>query len=260
MVDRDIVAVIPSSKFCAILGVTNRGYTLGYTESQSVSGLKQISPLLFDVQTRFLQVRALAEASKGDRASLREIELLSKHALATLDYALFAVDHLQAELPLTSVSAAAAAQDVAHELWQLSKTYNVELELDVTKRLEPVYANESALKGALFGLVSSVIIGQQQQGKKRRFVIAAQQTAPKTQRLGVYAKDELISAATLRQVRTLAGRARSAAPAELNNSGLGLVVSDQLTQALGSELQRFTHRSQKGIGFYVPMSAQLSLL
>lgn len=232
---------------------------MGYTEITPLDGLKQISPLLFDIQTRFLQVRALAEASKGDKSSLREIELLSKHALSSLDYALFAVDALQTELPLTSVSAAAAAQDVAQELWQLSKTYNVELELDVTKRLEPVYANESALKGALFGLVSSLIVSGQP-GERRRLVIAAQQTAPKTQRLGVYSPEEIIGSGTLKQVRSLAGKARSAAPAEFHNAALGLVISDQLTQALGSELQKFTHRRQKGIGFYVPMSAQLSLL
>jgi len=233
---------------------------LGQTENTPNDRLKQISPLLFDIQTRFLQIRALSEAAKGDKTALREIELLSKHALGTLDYALFAADYLQVELPLTSVSAAAAAQDVAQELWQLSKTYNVELELDVTKRLEPVYANEAALKGALFGLVSSLITAQVSQVKKRRFIIAAQQTAPKTQRLGVYSPDAIMDVSTLRQVRKLSGQARSAAPAEFNNSGLGLVISDQLTQALGSELRRFTHRRQKGIGFYVPMSAQLSFL
>ena len=230
------------------------------TDNTALNGLKQISPILYDLQTRFLQVRALAEVSKGDKTSLREIQLLSKHALATLDYAMFAVDSLQAELPLTSVSAAAAAQDVAQDLWQLSKTYGVELELDVTRRLEPVYANEAALKGALFGLVSSMIVSVQPTGKKMRFVIAAQQTAPKTQRLGVYSPDGVIGIDAIKQIRTLAGNARSAAPAELHGSGLGLVVSDQLTQALGSELQRFTHRRQKGIGFYVPMSAQLSFL
>ena len=139
------------------------------TENAAVEGLKQISPLLYDLQTRFLQVRALAEVSKGDKTSLKEIQLLSKHALVTLDYALFAVDALQTELPLTSVSAAAAAQDVAQDLWQLSKTYGVELELDISRRLEPVYANEAALKGALFGLVSSLIVSQQPNDKKLRF-------------------------------------------------------------------------------------------
>lgn len=233
---------------------------MAHTNNTSPTGLGQISPLLHDMQTRFLQVSALAEASKGDKQTLREIQLLSKHALSTLDYALFAVDSLQTELPLTSVSAAAAAQDVAHDLWQLSKTYGVELELDVTKRLEPVYANEAALKGALFGLASSLIVSHKPSNKPRRFVIAAQQTAPKTQRLGVYSPDGVISANAIKQVRKLAGNARSAAPAELHNSGLGLVFSDQLTQALGSELQRFAHRGQKGIGFYVPMSAQLSFI
>lgn len=226
----------------------------------SVVKLQQISPLLHDLQTRFLQIRAISEVSDGDKKSLHEIQLLSKHALCTLDYALFAIDSMQTEIPLTTVSASAAVHDVAHELWHLSKTYGIELELDVTKKLDPVYTNEAALKGALFGLATSLIIANNTSQNSLRLVIAAQQTAPQTQRIGVYSPDELVGAKALKQIRSLAGKARSAAPSGTHNSGLGLVVSDKLTQSLGTELQRFTHRGHKGIGFYVPMSAQLSFI
>lgn len=222
--------------------------------------LLRVTPLLFDLQTTFLQVKALAEVSKGDQTSLKEIQTLSKYALATLDYALFAVNSLQTEMPFTSVSAAAAAQDVVQDLRSFSKSYGVELDLDFTKKLEPVYVNEAALKGVLFGLVSSLILSQKFQPNNAKFTIAAQQTSPKTQRIGVYSNGGAVKVAIINRARGLSSKARSLAPSDINGSGLGLVVSDQLATALGSELQQFTHRKLKGIGFYVPMSAQLSLL
>jgi hypothetical protein len=233
---------------------------LGNPTFDGANRLQQFSPLLFDLQNHFLQVRVLAEISSTDRAAIKEIELVSKHALIALDYALFAVDALQTELPLTSVSAAAAAQDVAENLRLLAKAYDVELELDISNRLEPVYANEAALKGVLYGLASSLITASGITVKRPKIVIAAQGTTPKVQRLGVYSPNVIMPSSAIKQARQLAGKVRFLAPKELHHAGLGLVVSDQLAQALGSRLRQFTHRGQRGIGFYVPMSGQLGLL
>jgi hypothetical protein len=222
--------------------------------------LQRMAPLLLDLQTYFLQVRTLTEPDDVDNQALKEVRLLSRHALAMLDYALFVIDGLQTELALTTVSAAAAALGVAESLRQLAGSYNVDLDLDITNKLEPVFANEAAMKGALYGLASGLITGRSANGKRARLVIAAQETAPATQRLGVYSPDIIINPAVVRRARTLAGQARSVAPAEIHNAGLGIVISDQLTLALGSHLRRFAHRGQKGLGFYVPRSAQLSIL
>ncbi len=226
----------------------------------SSNRLQQISPLLFDLQNHFLQVRALAENSLDDPSALKDIELISKHALIALDYALFAVDAMQNQLALTSVSAAAAASDVAEDLRQLAKAYGVDLKIDISSRLEPVYANEAALKGALFGLATSLITASNPAVKKPKIVIAAQGTTPQLQRLGVYSPNVFMDPSAIKQARKLAGQARFVAPKNLHHTGLGLVVSDQLTLAIGSRLKWFTHRGQKGIGFYIPMSGQLGLL
>lgn len=222
--------------------------------------LIRIAPLLLDLQIYFLQIRALAEPKNVEEQSLKEIRLLSKHALAILDYALFAVDGMQTELAFTTLSAAALAQDVAENLRQLALAYNVDLDLDVTKTLEPVFTNELAAKGVLYGLASSLITASRSSKKRLRLVIAAQETSPSTQRLGIYSPDLIISLRLIKQARMLTGQARSMAPKSLHGSGLGLIVSDQLVVALGSHLKRFVHRGQKGIGFYVPMSTQLSFL
>lgn len=239
---------------------TEERVALGSPTFDGANRLQQFSPLLFDLQNHFLQVRALAEISSNDKAAVKEIELVSKHALIALDYALFAIDALQTELPLTSVSAAAAALDVTENLRLLAKAYGVELELDISNKLEPVYANEAALKGVLYGLASCLITANGITNKKPKIVIAVQGTAPKIQRLGVYSPNIIMPTSAIKQARQLAGKVRFVAPKELHHAGLGLVVSDQLAQALGSRLKKFTHRGQMGIGFYVPMSGQLGLL
>jgi hypothetical protein len=219
--------------------------------------LQRFSPLLYDLQNHFLQVRTLSEFAETDKAAIKEIELISKHALIALDYALFAVDAMQTQLPFTSVSAAAAAQDVTESLRLLAKSYDVDLRLDITRKLEPVYANEAALKGALYGLAASLIINRDANIKRPTVVVAAQETMPQKQRLGVYSPDMAVPSSAIKLARSLAYKARFVAPQELHHSGLGLVVSDQLARALGCRLKRFTHRGQGGIGFYVPTSGQL---
>jgi hypothetical protein len=224
-----------------------------------VGAIQKYSPLLLELQNSFLQIRALSD-NLVPQEQAKDIKLVTKHALAALDYTLFAVEAAQMELPLTSVSASAAAKDVAENLRMLARAYDVELGLDITKTLEPVYANELALKGALYGLASCLITSRHNMGKRVSVVIAAQETTPTMQRLGVYSPDLAIGPSAIKMARSLAGLARAASPQDLNHSGLGLLFSDQLATALGSSLERFVHRGCKGIGFYVPMSNQLNLI
>lgn len=233
---------------------------MGYNKADIQPSLTQISPLLLDIQTRFLQIKTLTESKKLSKSEIKDIERLSNHALSSLDYALFAINNLQSELPLTTVSAAAAAQDVAQDLWHIAKAYDVDLQIDISKKLDPVFTNESALKGSLHGLASELIIARNPEVNKQRVVIAVQQTSPKTQRIGVFSNDIKMSLAGVRRANKFAENSRMAAPKDLSSSGVGLVVSGQLVNLLQSKLQAFAHKGQPGLGFYVPMSAQLSLL
>lgn len=234
---------------------------MGHNKNEFQPNLASVSPLLFDIQTRFLQIKTLAETKNLNKSNIRDIERLSKHALASLDYALFAISNLQSELPLTSVSAAAAAQDVAQDLWHIAKTYDVDLQIDISKKLDPVFTNEAALKGTLHGLASSLITARNpQESSRQKVVLAVQQTAPKTQRIGVFSPDIKMSLSGVRQANKFALNSRMSAPMDMSSSGVGLVVSGHLINLMQSKLQAFAHKGQPGLGFYVPMSAQLSLL
>jgi len=227
------------------------------------TNIQSIVPLIYDLQTYFLQVQALSNIDQAAKSDLDDLNIVSRHALRMIDYALVSVDANQLQLPLTNVSASAIANDVTASLLKLAKAYEVDLRVETTKTMEPIYTNEAAAKGILYGLAASLITRAQESsvGKKRPIVvIAAQETTPKTQRLGVYSPHLPIGSGAIKTSTKLERRSRSVSPADFHHSGLGLVVSQQLSNQLGQKLQRFEHRGNRGIGFYAPMSMQLKLV
>ncbi len=229
----------------------------------SNKNLAGISPLLYDLQTYFLQVNTLASLPKTDKPDLDTIKVLSKHALQMIDYALLSIDTMQGQLALENVSASALTQEVAGSLYSLAKAYNVELDVDITKKLEPIYTNKLAAKGILYGLATSLITKARESSSAKhrpQIILAAQETTPKTQRLGIYSPNLNISPSIIKSTQKLILSARSIAPSDFNHSGLGLMVSDNLSRHIGNGLQRFKHRGNKGVGFYVPLSSQLSFV
>ena len=220
------------------------------------------SPLLFELQAHLIRIKALADTSIKStprRQQLADIEKVSGHALTMLDYALFALETQQTSLALTPVSAVAAAQDVVQELRQLAKAYDVTLELDVTKKLSPVYANEAAIKGVLHGLAYSAITAQSAE-PNRTVVLSVQGTQPGQQRVGVFAPGINFTSKSIERARTLASSARVTAPNELYAGGLGLLVSDELTKALQSSLTTIRRHKHSGVGLYISTSNQLLLV
>lgn len=224
--------------------------------------LSGYSPLLFELQAHLIRIKAISDTSTKftpKRAQLTEIEKISKHALSMLDYALFAIETRQTALQLSPISATAVAQDVMQELQSLAKSYDVTLELDVTKRLQPVYAHEAALKGVLHGLAYSAITAQSTE-QKRTVTLSVQGTQPGQQRMGVFAPGVSFTGKSIERARVIGNSARVAAPTELYAGGLGLLVSDELSKALHTSLTTIRRHKHSGVGFYVSTSNQLQLV
>jgi hypothetical protein len=56
------------------------------------------------------------------------------------------------------------------------------------------------------------------------------------------------------------GHNRMFSPKITHRSGLGFAVSKELAESLNAKYHSFEHLNSKGIGYYLPESAQLSLL
>lgn len=191
---------------------------------------------------------------------MHDINYLSKYGLNLLHYALFAIENLQTNLPLTSVSASSALYDVYADLFPLAKSYNVKLKFESSPKLDLVYANKTSLQGSIYALVAGLITGINTNGSKN-ITIAVQQTKPKQQRVGVYSSNMPVGTHLVKKsLSTITKNNRMFTPTITHRSGLGFAVSKELAERLNTTYHSFEHLNNKGIGFYLPESAQLSLL
>lgn len=221
--------------------------------------LGELRPLLLDMHMHVLQMRTLAESlPEGETA--QHIYEIGRHGLRMLDSALYALDAQNMELPLTTISAAAVLHDVCQELRSIAQTYGAEVSLEVTGRPAAVYSNAEAIHGAIHGLAANMITSITTETTDRRVVLNVQQTRKGTQRIGVFAPSLTLQQSSVRTSKDLRNRGRSVLPGVFSHSGTGLVISQQLAEALGTQVQAFRHRGVHGAGFYVPVSPQMSLL
>lgn len=213
------------------------------------------NPLFFDFQDKFLQIKALAERGNSER----EIEKISRQALSTLSFVLFASYASQTQLELTSVSAAGAVADAASEVRGVAKLFGVDIVMDTSPKLDLVYSHQLAIKAAVFGLLSGACTAATNK-PATSLTVSVQQTNINIQRIGIFSSDLDISLTDINKAKTLANSSRMSAPSLSSNSGAGFVLAQKFVGLLSSELQTFSHKGQKGVGFYVPLSHQLSLV
>jgi hypothetical protein len=149
---------------------------------------------------------------------------------------------------------------VFFELTPLAKAYGANLYFDASPSLEPVYANETTIKGTVYALVAGLITGLSSAGAKD-ITIAVQQTKPSQQRIGIYSNNVPIKPSLVNKpLSNVSKTHRMLDPSASHRSGLGFAVSKELANRLNTKFHSFEHLDNKGIGFYLPESAQLSLL
>ena len=213
---------------------------------------------MYEIQQLLIQIKSCSELN--NQKSFHNISYLSKYGLDLLHYALFAIEYQQASLPFTSISASSALYDVYADLFPLAKSYNVKLKFESSPNLELVYANKTSLQGSIYALVAGLITGINTDGPKN-ITIAVQQTKPKQQRVGVYSNNMPVGTHLVKKSLSMAtSHNRMFSPKITHRSGLGFAVSKELAESLNAKYHSFEHVSNKGIGYYLPESAQLSLL
>lgn len=214
-----------------------------------------LNPLLFDIQEKLLQIKALSELSKTE-----QVLKITNHALASIEYTTFALKAKQQSLPMTSFSASAIVDQTRIDLTNLAREYGLELRFEASKSLDLIYTNPFALKGAVFCLVSSVINSNYAHESRGPLVLAVQHTKDNFQRIGIYGSNLSIKPSHFSKSLDLIEKSRMLAPEISSGSGVNLFISSYLVEALGFQLKSFKHRGLSGIGLYVPVSKQLSLV
>jgi hypothetical protein len=212
--------------------------------------------ILYELQQILVQIKNSDQLSYKDQQMLAYN--LSSHGLNLLNYALFAMESAPQNLPLTSVSAAAALYDVTQDIQPLAKSYGANVKFNASPNLEPVYTNEQSLKGSVYGLLAGVITGNRSVNG-HDLTVSVQQTKPFIQRIGVYSKGDLITTKLVKPLKSQRVM-RMSRPDITHTSGLGFTVSQLLTERLQANFEPFVHKSNKGIGFYLAESKQLSLI
>ena len=212
--------------------------------------------ILYELQQILVQIKNSGELTNKDQRLLAYD--LSNHGLNMLNYALYAMESTQQQIPFTSVSAAAALYDVTKDIKPLADSYGAKVSFNASSNLEPVYTNEQSLKGSIYGLLAG-IISSNLNPTGCDLTVSVQQTKPFIQRIGVYSKGDLITTKLVRPTKSQRVMHMSR-PDTTHTSGLGFTVSQLLTERIQANFEPFVHKTNKGIGFYLAESKQLSLI
>lgn len=202
----------------------------------------------------------LAGLDGGPPADLAVLQLQSQLALTLVDSYLLglALREEQAELALEPVSVSSLLTEVAHELSPFARRHEVQVEVSVAGRYEPVMAHRAGLKAALLSLGLSLVGAQAEQGA-RRLSLATHRT-PGGITAGLYGERPLLSTAEWRQALELCGRARQPLTGLTANGAAGVFVADTILQAMAARLRVGRHRNQYGLATTLQPSQQLRLV
>ncbi|HEV7454130.1 MAG TPA: hypothetical protein VGO07_02620 [Candidatus Saccharimonadales bacterium] len=183
-------------------------------------------------------------------------------ALQLVDSYLLGLELLrsQAQLELEPVSVSSTLVDTAHALTRFAQEYNVDIEVEVGGKYEPVMAHARGLRAALlslgFGLVEALAANT---GKRQCLKLATHRT-PHGIITGVYGVGDGLQATQWRNALKLMGRAQQPLTGLSAGTGAGLFVADTIFKGMASQLRVGLWQHQRGLAATLQPSRQLQLV
>ncbi|MET0779306.1 MAG: hypothetical protein ABWY71_00575 [Candidatus Saccharimonadales bacterium] len=197
-----------------------------------------------------------------DPASTALMRTQADAALQLVDSYLLGLELLrsQAQLELEPVSVSSTLVDTAHALTRFAQQYNVDIEVAVGGKYEPVMAHARGLRAALlslgFGLVEALAANE---GKRQCLKLATHRT-PHGIITGVYGVGDGLQAAQWRNALKLIGRAQQPLTGLSAGTGAGLFVADTIFKGMASHLRVGLWQHQRGLAATLQPSRQLQLV
>lgn len=230
------------------------------------TGERLLLALAEQIKTPFLQIARQAELARSVSGSidlLSSIELTADSALKLIDNYLLSTKlaRMHATLQLEPVSVAAIMNETAHQLEQMAKQYECELELHVSGRYEPVMAHKEGLRAALTSLGYVFIEAQSGQPHKHRPVIKLAAHRSKYGIVtGMFANMEGLGTDMYRRAHNLYGHTRQPLTQAIATAGAGVFVADSLLSSMATHLRIAHHQKLTGLAATFVPSQQLSLV
>ncbi len=205
----------------------------------------------------------LAQTQNNRLVSLASIELTADSALKLIDNYLLSLKLAQQQngLQLEPVSVSAILTSAAHELSKIAKERNLELELSLSGKYEPVMAHRAGLEAVITSL-GYVFIDAETSivAKKRPIVTLAAHRSKLGIVTGMFAESENFGTELYKNARKLG----AAKPDSIYNlaatNGTGVFVADSLLEAMSAKLRVAHHHKLTGLAATFAPSRQLSLV
>ncbi len=209
-----------------------------------------------------LQIAREAELAQSTNSQnvFQSISYTADMALRLVDSYLLSVQlQVQPALELEPVSVSAALQDTAHQLNQLAKQYDCDLEVHLSGRYEPVMAHRQSLEAAFAMLGYAFIESVPSADKKHRIVLGAHRSS-RGLVAGIFGGQETINADMYRRGMALFGTARQTVPVLSPHNGAGVFVAESLLKNMETTLQVSRHTKLSGLAATFTPSRQLALV
>lgn len=194
-------------------------------------------------------------------ADLRSMHVQATTALTLVDCYLLglALAQKQTQLELEPVSLSSMLTSAAHDLYYLARQNNIDLEVQVAGKYEPVMANQQGLKAALVSLGYGLIESDSSEEGRRHLTLAVHRT-PHGLVAGMYGDYEDLEAHEWRTALKLCGQATQPFTALCAGSGAGLFVADAILRAMTTQLRVGRRQKEAGLAATFRPSHQLALV
>ncbi len=196
-----------------------------------------------------------------DPHDLQAMHVQATTALSLVDCYLLglALAQGQTQLELEPVSLSSILTSTAHDLYYLAHQNNVELEVQVAGKYEPVMANQRGLKAALLSLGYGLIEAGDQTRRHRHLTLGVHRT-PHGLVAGMYGEYEDLAAREWRTALKLCGQASQPFTALCAGNGAGLFVADTILRSMTTQLRVGRRQKEAGLAATFQPSNQLVLI